>query len=132
MTEERKRYFGNWHSFDDMVRDFEGTYNEEKLAAAKLAERWQRLEVLFAAYTYEDYEGDAFVLFRKDGKLYEVNGSHCSCYGLSERGYSGETPDQWEPEETTQDALKHRLDEGGTYGVFRHFKDEIRAAVSEA
>jgi hypothetical protein len=56
-------------------------------------------EFLFAAYTYEDYSGSAFVLFRKDGKLFEVNGSHCSCYGLE---------GQWEPEETSKEALLKR------------------------
>lgn len=34
---------------------------------------------------------------RSDGKLYEVNGSHCSCYGFE---------GQWSPEETTVDYLK--------------------------
>ena len=61
------------------------------------------VEWLFADYSYENYSGSAFVLFRKDGKLYEVNGSHCSCYGL-------ET--QWDPEETTKAALTHRLLQG--------------------
>ena len=61
------------------------------------------IEILLASYTYECYEGDAFVLFRKDGKLYEVNGGHCSCYGLE---------GQWDPEETTKEALIHRINEG--------------------
>lgn len=52
-------------------------------------------EILLASYTYEDYDGSAYVLFRKDGKLYTVNGSHCSCYGLE---------GQWEPEPTTVEA----------------------------
>lgn len=56
-------------------------------------------DILLATYRYEGYEGDAFVLFRKDGKLFEVNGGHCSCYGLE---------GQWEPEETTIDALLKR------------------------
>lgn len=60
------------------------------------------VEILLASYTYEDYSGNAFVLFRKDGKLWEVNGSHCSCYGLEE--------DQWDPEEATLDSLARRLD----------------------
>lgn len=61
------------------------------------------IEILLAFYSCEWFSGDAFVLFRKDGKLYEVNGSHCSCYGLE---------GQWEPEETTIEALEHRLNEG--------------------
>ncbi|MEM4395821.1 MAG: hypothetical protein QXW48_04500 [Thermoplasmata archaeon] len=38
--------------------------------------------IIFASYVYQDYQGDAFVLVEKDGKLYEVNAGHCSCYGL--------------------------------------------------
>lgn len=68
--------------------------------------------VLLASYTYEDYSGDAFVLFERGGKLYEVNGSHCSCYGLSESSYSGDTTTQWQPEETTVEALRHWLEKG--------------------
>lgn len=55
--------------------------------------------ILLASYTYENYSGAAFVLFEKDGTLFEVNGSHCSCYGLE---------DQWEPEETSEEALLAR------------------------
>lgn len=54
-------------------------------------------EVLFASYTYENYSGSATVIFRRDGKLYEAHGSHCSCYGLE---------DQWSPEETFLEALR--------------------------
>lgn len=35
------------------------------------------------AYTYECYEGDGVVYLWKDDKFYELEGSHCSCYGLS-------------------------------------------------
>lgn len=52
--------------------------------------------LIFAWYEYENYEGYSLVVFRRDGKLFEVTGSHCSCYGLE---------GQWEPEETTVEAL---------------------------
>lgn len=68
--------------------------------------------ILLASYTYENYEGVAFVLFERRGKLYEVNGSHCSCYGLNESDYSGDQTTQWQPEETTVEALRHRLEKG--------------------
>lgn len=64
------------------------------------------VNLLFSYYCYENYEGDAFVLFEKEGKLYEVNGSHCSCYGLER---------QWSPEEVMPEELEHRLLEG-TFG----------------
>ena len=66
-------------------------------------------EILLADYTYEDYEGSAFVLFVRDGKLYEVNAGHCSCYGLSEQDYSGDATTQFQPEETTKEAILKRI-----------------------
>ena len=78
-------------------------------------------EILFAAYTYEDYSGDAFVIFTNEGKLFEVNGGHCSCYGLE---------GQWEPEETTKGAIIKRL-ENRPYGILNDYSKEIRAALSK-
>lgn len=57
--------------------------------------------VFHAEYSYEDYSGSALVIFEKDGKLFEVNGGHCSCYGLE---------GQWEPEETSWAAIALRSD----------------------
>ena len=76
------------------------------------------LNILLATYTFEDYSGDAFVLFEKDGKLFEVNGGHCSCYGLE---------GQWEPEETTSEALLTR----NWYGDGDSFKSILEHVLSE-
>lgn len=57
------------------------------------------IEFIYADYEQADYEGWSFVLFMKNGKLYEVNGSHCSCNGLEEC---------WVPEETSFAALMFR------------------------
>lgn len=66
-------------------------------------------EVVVAIYNQEGYEGDAFVLLRKDGQYYEVNGSHCSCYGLE---------GQWDPEEVPEEALRRRfVGNSGLYGA---------------
>ena len=80
-------------------------------------------EILIASYTYEDYSGSAFVLFRKGGNLFEVNGSHCSCFGLSESDYCGDSTTQWQPEETSIDALKKRLESDWAFDGMR---DELR------
>ena len=61
--------------------------------------------VHLAWYGYGDYCGRSLVVFEKDGQLYEVNGSHCSCNGLEE---------QWEPETTNWEALANR-DFSGEY-----------------
>ena len=89
-------------------------------------------KILLASYGYEDYVGSAFVLFERDGKLYEVNGGHCSCYGLSEQSYSGDTETQWQPEETTLESLRHRLEEGqlGKESYCgNEYADELRAVL---
>lgn len=83
--------------------------------------------ILVASYTYEDCSGSAYVLFERDGKLFEVHGSHCSCYGLSESSYSGDTTTQWEPEETFAAAIQHRIDNGTFWE-----SDEIKSAVAAA
>lgn len=64
-------YLHDWNNIEGVKNDFE--ISDEQLEDVK---------ILLASYTYEDYDGSAFVLFLRDGKLYEVNGSHCSCYGL--------------------------------------------------
>lgn len=93
-------YFHDWSDADGMLHDF-------GVPASTLAGK----EVLLASYTYQEYSGNAFVLFRDGDKLYEVNGGHCSCYGLRESTRSGGGT-QWEPEQTTKEALMLRLGNG--------------------
>jgi len=81
-------------------------------------------QIIVASYTYEDYSGDAFVLFRKDGKLFEVNAGHCSCYGLSESDYCGDTNSQWGPEETTLEALQGRHFDAGVSEAIKAFAEK--------
>jgi hypothetical protein len=69
----------------------------------------QGVEILFAGYEYENYSGSAFVLFARGEKLWEVNGSHCSCMGLE---------NQWEPEETLADAIRMRYGDRWELGKF--------------
>ena len=100
-------YYGNWSGKEDIVRDFNIDLSE--LDGAK---------ILLADYRYEDYSGSAFVLFEKDGKLYEDHGSHCSCYGLE---------DQWSPEETSAEELLYRLEKGECY----YFHYDMRDVLTE-
>src|ERR1035438_8964611 len=53
-------------------------------------------EVMFASYGGGSYEGDATLVWNRDGKFYESTGAHCSCYGLE---------GQFSAEETTLEAL---------------------------
>jgi hypothetical protein len=79
------------------------------------------INILFASYGCANYEGYAFVLFEKDNSLYEVNGSHCSCYGLE---------GQWEPEKTDLSAIEHRLTHG-SLGVDGYSGNEFAKELKE-
>lgn len=78
----------------------------------------ENANVLFANYLAENYEGSAFVLLQIDNKLYEVHGSHCSCYGLE---------GQWDLEETCVEALEHRINKGQLSSLIT--EDELHSAV---
>lgn len=103
MSNIKPVYLEDWDTLKQVENDFELKDNE-----------LEDIEILLAYYSYEDYQGEAFVLFRRDGKLYEVNGSHCSCYGLE---------DQWSPEEVMLEELEHRITEG-TFGLGYSYYDD--------
>ena len=85
-------FLGNFGDKEDVKREFSVKDNSMNDAF-----------ILLAWYGYGDYDGSAFVLFERGGKLYEVNGGHCSCNGLE---------GQWSPEETSAVELIHRIKEG--------------------
>jgi hypothetical protein len=105
-----KQYFlGNFGDVKDVEHEFQIALNDGE-------------KILLAWYSYEDYSGSAFVLYEQNGKLYEVNGSHCSCYGLEE---------QFQPEETSVEALEYRMNKGNLgrrvyYSEEGSFKNELR------
>ena len=78
------KYYDEWKSHEDLRKDYPNAPEDAS--------------IVFAGYTYESYNGDAIVVFQRDGKLYENNDGHCSCNGL----------EHWEPEETTIEALRLR------------------------
>ena len=85
----------------------------------------QGVEILLASYTRDECQGDAFVLFVRNGVLYEVNASHDSVDNLV---------GQWEPEDTFIRALQYRLDKGnlglGANGA-NLYADELRFLLVE-
>lgn len=118
-------YFNDWEDKIGVVSDFDDIYIskkeyeseespypnvecwvEKKSKMKKALEKWSDINILFASYGQANYSGDAWVLFEQDGKLYEVNGGHCSCYGLE---------GQWSPEEVCLEELENRL-LNGTFG----------------
>lgn len=96
-----KSDFFGWADVEEMATNFH-LKPEERTAL-------EGANILFASYGGGGYDGSAFVLFEKEGKLFEVGAGHCSCYGLE---------GMWDPEETCweeivamPDRLKH-LDHG--------------------
>lgn len=81
-------YIQNFKSDDDIIENYDAP--QDALEGATIHLAW---------YGYGDYSGASLVVFEKNGKLYEVNGSHCSCFGLE---------GQWAPEETSWDAIRMR------------------------
>lgn len=75
--------------------DFAGM--SEDMAKAKILKDFEisppdsldGVSLVVAVMETDGYESAAFIVFEKDGQLFEVNGSHCSCFG-----YEG----QWDPE----------------------------------
>ena len=98
-------YLDNFKNKQDVLEAFSDRDSNSFIDLSKC-------NILFAYYGYEDYSGLSFVLYEQDGKLYEVNGSHCSCNGLE---------GQWSPEEVTIEQLQHRLTEGS---LGKNYSDE--------
>lgn len=91
ISEQNTIFLNDWKCEDDVFNDFQHKKTED-------------IKILFASYGYANYSGEAFVLFISNNQLYEVNASHCSCYGVE---------GQWEPEKTDLEAIKFRLTNGG-------------------
>lgn len=115
-------YLNDWSHKIDVIGDFEDIYMdykeyiakespyannkywlEKKQDMDKAIKKYENVNILFASYSYANYEGDAWVLFEQNGELYEVNGGHCSCYGLE---------GQWSPDKVSLKELEHRLTKG--------------------
>ena len=94
-------YKGIFEKKEDVFQEFSNSWDE---LDSDMKKEMENCNILFAWYGNGSYDGTAFVLFERDGDLYEVNGSHCSCYGLE---------DQWDPEMTSVEELEHRIREGG-------------------
>lgn len=103
-------YFGRFSDLNDVLDSFEP-------ASGSLIP--VEGNVLFASYGGDTYNGAATVIFSHEDKLYEVNGSHCSCYGLE---------DQWEPEETDVPSLGMRGRPGES--TYHYLSDHDEEAVT--
>jgi len=89
-------YFGLFESANDVANNF-----GIDIAVVK------SVNMIAAKYTYEEYCGSALVLFEKDGKIFKIEGEHCSCYDLSSSNISCEGDTQWQPEEISLEYLRN-------------------------
>jgi hypothetical protein len=102
-------YYGEFTDKEQMFKSF----NE-----SSLSQKYKDIEVLIAIYSYANWEGQAFVLYRQNNQLFEVNEYHCSCHGLN----------NWAPEETNKEALMKRFGEYYS-GLFSNYKDELKPII---
>lgn len=79
-------------------------WHEYKEKMDKAIPKWDGINILFASYGYENYSGNAWILFEESGELFEVHGSHCSCYGLE---------GQWDADKVVLEELYNRVINGG-------------------
>ena len=122
LLQQQPVFLNDWKNKTDIVSDFDDIYMseeeynaetspyadiqvwEERKAEMKASkEKWLPINILFASYSTGNYEGDAWVLFEENGELFEVSGSHCSCYGLE---------GQWDREPVVLEELKNRIEKG--------------------
>jgi len=96
-------YQGQFKSAFDLIESFQMSRSELK-----------GFKIIYAYYSYEDYSGNAFLLLEKNNELYEVNGSHCSCYGLE---------GQFEPEKTSLEYFQHIFEKGNVYDTLPLLKE---------
>lgn len=99
-----KPYYEDFESIEDVKKEYE-------LTDAEL----EGVEILYAVYQTGCYDGESLVLFKKEGKIYIVNASHCSCNGLE---------GCWDPVETNEKALKMEID-----AKSRHCHQEFKSFI---
>lgn len=119
-----KTYIDGWGNIEDMKNDF-----WEKLkydwSAHEYNNELDGVDWLFAVYSSGSYEGSAFVLLGRGNDVFEVNASHCSCYGLE---------GQWSEDATTLEIIRDRIKNGlgkDDYSPQYNFHEELTKFINE-
>lgn len=100
-------FFDLFKSVDDIASCFSGEFDNcgKNITQDQIRKDLKDAKIHLAWYSDENYMGRAWVIFEKDGQLYEVHGSHCSCFRLE---------GQWDCEQSCWKAIamrdKHDLD----------------------
>jgi len=90
-------YVEEFKNNEDVADQYAGYHQEEE--KQRILKLLNESTVYLAYYGHGSYDGTSLVIFEHNGILYEVNASHCSCYGLE---------GQWAPEETNWKAIGMR------------------------
>jgi hypothetical protein len=90
-------YVDQFENNEDVAEQYAKFMDEED--KARILKLLNESIVHVAYYGRGSYDGTSLVIFEHNGILYEVNASHCSCYGLE---------GQWCPEETNWKAIGMR------------------------
>jgi len=98
------------------------SYWSDGESATQILKQLNESRVYLAWYGAGDYCGCSFVLFSHNGQLYEVNASHCSCYGLE---------GQWDPEPTCWKSLAQRDYFHAEYYGHQSVNDYLRRLCDE-
>lgn len=104
-------FIQEFKSINDMYDNFKDERVWADLNGSMLHAAW---------YGYGDSSGESFVLYEKDGVLYENNASHCSCFGLE---------GQWAPERTSWPVLAGRdlrSSSDGAYEAHRRLQEIVQ------
>lgn len=90
-------YVDQFKNNEDVAEQYADYCDDE--SKARILKTLNESIVHLAYYGTGSYDGTSLVIFEHNGILYEVNASHCSCYGLE---------GQWAPEETNWKAIGMR------------------------
>lgn len=90
-------YVDEFTNNEDVAEQYSDNGNQA--SKARILKLLNESTVHLAYYGTGSYDGTSLVIFEHNGILYEVNASHCSCYGLE---------GQWAPEETNWSILSMR------------------------
>jgi hypothetical protein len=111
-----QRYLGGFHyegastyTVDDIMLAFQ--VSEDDLITDD--------QVVFAVVDEQsdEYNGSAWIVFHHNGQLYEVHGSHCSCYGFEA---------QWIPSGTSEKFVLSQIEQG--WMEYSGYRDDLKRA----
>ena len=114
----------NYYGFDGWGKWTEGNHSWER---GDIANHFQtdigpEPKFVYAVYSTPAYSGSATILFKRGRYWYEVEGGHCSCYGLE---------DQWRPQKINPNDHLKAVKNGKCYLVVADREGDHPEATQE-